>query len=304
MQSIINIKGIFLLYRGLYRVGFLAYTQLCTEKPLLQRYSISGQRPWALVTGASDGIGLGFAEHMAKRGFNVIMHGRNEQKLKEKQESLMSAYPNSEVKLLVRDMAKCSETGFFAGIKKELTGIDIAVIVNNVGVAMSSTNVIGEEGTDEIVENVVKVNTISQTMLTQLFIDQLNKRSAKSAIIDVSSICSVLSSGYIPVYSGTKIFSKYVTLGVARSGKYSNVDMLCLTPSWVTTKMIAKAKKNRFHCTVDECVEGALRALGNTNETYGSKKHTLHGLMIEFFMLNFNHIIANKLYEMVLNLVA
>lgn len=62
---------------------FLRFVYLYTRPSSLKRYHYGhdGSPPWALVTGASDGIGLGFAHELAHRGFNVILHARNATKL-------------------------------------------------------------------------------------------------------------------------------------------------------------------------------------------------------------------------------
>jgi 17beta-estradiol 17-dehydrogenase / very-long-chain 3-oxoacyl-CoA reductase len=50
------------------------------QKNYAERY---GSKTWAVVTGGSDGIGLGFCEELAKLGFNICMIARNKQKMEE-----------------------------------------------------------------------------------------------------------------------------------------------------------------------------------------------------------------------------
>ena len=55
----------------------------------LPRYNLTGKDSWALVTGASDGIGFGFAQELSQRGFNVFLHGRDREKLIRRQQELL-----------------------------------------------------------------------------------------------------------------------------------------------------------------------------------------------------------------------
>ncbi len=69
----------------------------------LHRYNHSS--PWALVTGASDGIGLGFIQELLARDFDVLLHGRNETKLRRIQGELSNQYPKRSVDIVIADAA-------------------------------------------------------------------------------------------------------------------------------------------------------------------------------------------------------
>jgi short subunit dehydrogenase-like uncharacterized protein len=62
-----------------------------------------GRKTWAQVTGASDGIGEGFVNELCSHGFNVVLHGRNAEKLTRVQEALRAEYPKSEVHIAIAD---------------------------------------------------------------------------------------------------------------------------------------------------------------------------------------------------------
>jgi NAD(P)-dependent dehydrogenase (short-subunit alcohol dehydrogenase family) len=66
----------------------------------LDRYlrDYQGEKSWALVTGSSDGIGKGIAHELCSHGFNVVLHGRNAEKLSRVQSSLLAEYPNVQVR--------------------------------------------------------------------------------------------------------------------------------------------------------------------------------------------------------------
>ena len=79
LSLLIDICGIAVLLYAVYTVFYWIYVNF-VRKDSLQRYK--GRDTWAIVTGGSNGIGLAFAERLATRGFNVLITGRNEEKLK------------------------------------------------------------------------------------------------------------------------------------------------------------------------------------------------------------------------------
>ena len=61
------------------------------------------EKSWALVTGSSDGIGEGIAHELCSRGFNVVLHGRNAEKLSRVQASLLAGYPKVQIRKVIAD---------------------------------------------------------------------------------------------------------------------------------------------------------------------------------------------------------
>lgn len=74
-----------MLFYAIYIVFYWFYSNFIRTDDL-KRYKT--RDAWAIVTGGSDGIGLGFARRLARRGFNVLVTGRNEEKLRNVVETL------------------------------------------------------------------------------------------------------------------------------------------------------------------------------------------------------------------------
>jgi hypothetical protein len=77
------------------------------------RYGKQGQqeqkdKSWALVTGASDGIGLATCKELAKRGFNIILLARNAEKLQKTADDVKKSAPAVLTKIIVQDLSKPS----------------------------------------------------------------------------------------------------------------------------------------------------------------------------------------------------
>ena len=85
----------------------------------------------ALVTGASDGIGKAIARELYYRGFNLIIHGRNEEKLRKVREQIQAQGGGRDVRLWVQDAH--THTLDFTGALKQWSDLEITLVIHNVG---------------------------------------------------------------------------------------------------------------------------------------------------------------------------
>ena len=97
---------------------------------------LQGPSPYAVVTGATDGIGKATAQELYNKGFNLILHGRNEAKLKGVIEEIQSAKSKrtgkiQDVKYFLEDASKAGID--FEGIARRFEGLNVTIFVNNVG---------------------------------------------------------------------------------------------------------------------------------------------------------------------------
>ena len=85
--------------------------------------------PWAIITGASSGIGLNFANQLAERGLNLTLVARREDRLRELAVRLEKSFP-IKTKVVVADL---SRDDFGADIQRSTAGLDVGLLVNNAG---------------------------------------------------------------------------------------------------------------------------------------------------------------------------
>lgn len=130
-QSITSTIGTALILFVLYRAVVFAWTFIRPSK--LQIYCHSETGSWALVTGGSDGIGLAFGEELSSRGFNVLLHGRNQEKLDRVKVELSKKYPSRSVEVVVADASLPNDSYSVVAEKvKRLPG-KLTILVNNIG---------------------------------------------------------------------------------------------------------------------------------------------------------------------------
>jgi 17beta-estradiol 17-dehydrogenase / very-long-chain 3-oxoacyl-CoA reductase len=168
---------------------------------LYQRYAAGKPGAWAVVTGASDGIGAAFCELLAKEGFNIVLLSRSVDKMQAVAEKCKAANRGIETMIVQADFSnagrpkKADVMQFYQGIFDKLKVLDIAILVNNAGVMYTGRmDAFGPDAPRW--KEMLDVNVMHVTMMTTLFKDKLVARQAagpaKSALINVSSAMGYL----------------------------------------------------------------------------------------------------------------
>jgi short-subunit dehydrogenase len=161
---------------------------------------------WAFVSGASDGIGLGFAHELCKRGFNVFLHGRNREKLIRIQDELRTLYPSRKTEIVVYDASQITE-GIDEAIVSVVGEKRLTVLVNNVGgmpmIKPSPYLKLHDFSFCEM-QTVLDVNANFTAHLTRILLPRLMS-SQPALVMNISSI-AMLGFPWLVPYSATKAF--------------------------------------------------------------------------------------------------
>lgn len=180
----------------------LARHAYCFLRPSsLPRYKHAGTESWALVTGATDGIGYGFAQELCSRGFNVFIHGRSQKKLLRKQDELQAQFPDVKIKVIVYDVANLSDD--VDEIATEIGDAHLTVLINNVGGDGTGFPSLAEMDYQSV-NRILTLNATFMTQITRALLPVL-KRNGPSLIINVSSAASY-GMPWLSVYSGSKAY--------------------------------------------------------------------------------------------------
>ena len=186
----------------------------------LGKYRINGS--YVLVTGATDGIGKAIAMELANNGFNVIIHGRNADKLKSVTKEIVSRNTTCKVVQLLHDGSKDSQMDITS-----IIDLPITILVNNVGVGPIDelTNM-----TNQQIDETITLNTTFPSQLTHNLIPFL-KRPA--LILNVSSYAGLLPPPYLAVYAATKAYNNAFSISLAR--EFDNIEVISLLTGSVNT---------------------------------------------------------------------
>ena len=168
---------------------------------LIARFRRRDRDAWALVTGASDGIGFGFCQELAANGFHLVLHGRNQKKLDNVAVKLATDFPGLKTRVFLAD---ASEPVSFDGLEALLQGIDLTVLVNNVGGTASLPRPfmpLHEHSLHDI-DSVISLNAGFTTKLTRNLLPLLIS-NGPSLVLNISSL-STMGVPCLSVYAGTK----------------------------------------------------------------------------------------------------
>ncbi len=201
MQSIFLTLGIVVAAVTAFRL--IAFVRLYTRGSAIGRYRREGA--YALVTGATDGIGKAMAAELAAQGFNVILHGRSADKLAAVREEIQKVAPDRDVRLLIHDGATDPHPPL-----SSVTSLPITVLVNNVGAAF--TKELSKFTTAEIDEN-VNLNVLFPTHITHTLLPHLAR---PALVINLSSWAALQPPPYLAVYCGTKAYNAAFSNSLAR----------------------------------------------------------------------------------------
>ncbi|KIX05795.1 uncharacterized protein Z518_03767 [Rhinocladiella mackenziei CBS 650.93] len=190
------------LYKAVELVRFLLHSSKLSR----YQHTTSGGKSWALVTGASDGIGKGFAQELCSRGFNVVLHGRNEKKLAGVKDELEKEF-KCEIRLLVLDAAAdwnpTSESTVLA-VLKDLT---LTVVVNNVGGSggiRPDWAALTEISAADL-DTWINLNTRFMSQITRLVLPLL-AQNQPALILNVSSASEQVPTPYLVAYAAAKAY--------------------------------------------------------------------------------------------------
>ena len=166
---------------------------------------------WALVTGASDGIGFGFVEELAAHGFNVILHGRNENKLDGLIKRIKLHHPTRDFRKLVLDVSKRDLwqdvfNKFVADLRQ--SQINLKILVNNVGGTGGSFSAFDKmaDRDPEAIKTAIDVNATFPAAVTHALLPVLETQQP-SLIINIGSVVAIVPPPYLGLYAGSKAFN-------------------------------------------------------------------------------------------------
>jgi len=192
---------------------------------------------YALVTGSSSGIGLDLAECFAKNGYHVILHGRNEDRLKEAQLRLSELYQVS-VHYIAQDLADPMGAREIYEKAKEIAGnVPLSVLVNNAG--LGSGGSLYNQSMESITCQ-IHTNMTALTILTRLCLpDMILRKHGK--ILNIASVAGFLPGPYASVYFSSKAFVVSLSQALTFEVEHLGVDVSCVCPGPVHTRFASQS---------------------------------------------------------------
>ena len=184
---------------------------------------------FALVTGASSGIGLALAKGLAERGYNLLIVS-NVEDIHAAAAELRTLYPAVEVLSVVMDLSRQSSARELYGYTRE-HGIEVEVLVNNAGVYHDRDILDDSEAFTELIMN---LHMHTPAMLCYLFGKEMRARK-HGYILNVCSVTSKIVAQRLGTYASTKSFLAAFTRSLHIELKPYGVYVTNVSPGAVDT---------------------------------------------------------------------
>ncbi|XP_013772085.1 very-long-chain 3-oxoacyl-CoA reductase-like [Limulus polyphemus] len=234
---------------------------------------------WAVITGATEGIGRSYAEELAARGLNIALISRSVEKLESAATDLEKRH-KIKTKTISVDFTNGSE--IYDEIQMALQGLEIGVLVNNVGMSFIYPEYFHLiPNAMETMEKIIRVNVIACTRMMRMILPQMEERQC-GVVINVSSLLGIYPIPLLSSYSASKSYVDYLSRAIQLEYKKKGIIIQCVMPAFVATQM-SKIRRASFNVpTPDEYVKWAIRTVGLETRTYGYPPHRLQGIWYEF----------------------
>ena len=229
--------------------------------------------PYALITGASKGIGKAIAFELASRNYDLLLTARSAELLKEVAEEIEKGYP-VKVFYFVADLAaKDATQQLFDWCS--IYSFDLKVLVNNAGFGMS-----GKFESNSLEENteMIQLNAVVPTQLCQLFLPIL-KKNTPSYILNIISTSAYQAVPLLGIYAATKAYLLSFSRAISHELKPQGISVTALSPGPTDTEWIHRAKitgkalqmANKVNMQPYEVASIAVKAMfaGKTEEVTG-----------------------------------
>lgn len=220
---------------------------------------------WALVTGASAGIGEAFARELARRGMHLVLTARRADRLHTLAEELASRYP-IQTAVVPADLAEPGEPARLWGAATE--GRAVHLLVNNAGFGLRGPFA---DLPRQSQADMVRVNCTALLELAHLALPALRERGA-GGIVNVASIAAYQPVPQLATYAATKAFVLSLSEALHEEMRGSGVRVLALCPGPVPTEFqqvagTSVSPRTLGYRTANQVVEAALTALEDGERT-------------------------------------
>ncbi len=224
--------------------------------------------PWALVTGASSGLGEEYARQLARRGLNLLLLARRAERLDRLAEELRREF-RIDAKTLPCDLA---DPVALRSAIAAASAHEVGLLVNNAGFGWSGSMLEQDEAS---ISRMVRVNCEAPVLLARAMLPAMARRG-RGGMLVVASVAGHLSTPWMSLYGGTKAFDLHWGEGVAVEMRSQGVDVLVSSPGHTRTEFHGAAG-------VDQSATGGssspVDVVRTALDALGKREHRSHGAL-------------------------
>lgn len=266
----------FTMWKVLWPLGVILFNYSIGKLLFSKRHTLKNVGKWAIVTGATDGIGKAYTEELAKDGCNVMLISRNPEKLEVVAAQLRSTY-GVQTAVFACDFY---ESDFYGKLEQEISKLpSICCLVNNVGVSYPYMDSFADAEfiNPSFIKRMSSCNMISTACMTRIVLPILLKQECRgAAIINVGSYAGISDLPFLALYGATKAFVCHFTQALSHEIPSQHVILQSVNPLLVATSMSGAVGKSSV-LTPNAFASSALDMLGVETTTFGTFKHAMEG---------------------------
>ncbi|XP_005090375.1 very-long-chain 3-oxoacyl-CoA reductase [Aplysia californica] len=232
---------------------------------------------WAVITGCTDGIGKAYAEQLAAKGLNVVLISRTLSKLEDMAKEVESKY-KVETKVIAADF---SREDIYDGIKLKMNGLDIGVLVNNVGCSYEYPEYFGEVEEADFSQKMIHMNCTSVAMMTEIVLPAMVAKK-RGYVINIGSSAGFKPAPLLALYSGTKGYVEMFTRSLYHEYIGRGVTFQYVAPYFVVSKLSKFRRTSLMVPSPNAFVRNALKTVGVQAYTTGYWAHDVQRFVHSF----------------------
>ncbi|KAI4343351.1 hypothetical protein L6164_010712 [Bauhinia variegata] len=259
LLMIISCLGFTVIAKHSISVGVWLFNRMRAEKDLVKNYG-----SWALVTGATDGIGKALAHQLAQRGLNLVLVSRSSDKLETVSAEIQAKFPNICLKIIELDFSGDVSAGL-RQIKEVSHDVDLGILINNVGITYPRA-MFFHEVEESVWMKIVKVNLEVSTLVIKAVLAGMIERK-RGAIVNIGSGAgmAVPSHPLYAIYAATKAYLNQLSRCLYAEYKHVGIHVQCQVPLYVATKMLREitsiSRASLFVPSAEDYAEAAVRQI-------------------------------------------
>lgn len=225
----------------------------------MRKYGKAGT--WAVVTGASDGLGKEYAHQLAAKGFNLVLVSRTRSKLEALAQEIEKKYKAKSIEVEILDMDFSEDDdGDYHRLAQIVKHRDVGILINNVGQS-HDIPVPFLATTDKELQDIITINCIGTLKITKTIAPILKARK-NGLILTMGSFGGWTPTPYLATYSGSKAFLQQWSNALSSELADDNVDVYLVLSHLVTTAMSKIRRPSLLIPNAKAFVKSALGKVG------------------------------------------
>lgn len=233
----------------------------CKPQDLKRKYGAT----WALVTGASQGIGRAIAVKLASQGLHVVLVAIDDDQLETTKRQLKAEFPNQQFRSVGVDLSVDPQV-YMKKIVEATQDIVVQIVFNNAGYL--SMGFFRQHDIEKLIGN-LECNALSAIRISHHFMKQMIENGCPGCICFTASAVSFLPSPFASMYGASKALLSHFASSLAVEARDNNIDVVAVHPSYTRTNLYANTPKlfilnllDRFAATPEQVADVLIQSVG------------------------------------------